>query len=130
MTIDGITNIDTGDNGTNMVTTNLDTIAEFKVVTSSYQAEYGRAVGAHLQLVTKSGGQDFSGSAYWYQRRNKWNANNWISNRNGVKRDETAKRDDFGFNLGGPVFIPGKFNADKKKLFFFASLEMQRRKDP
>jgi hypothetical protein len=130
LTIDGITNLDTGDNGSNMVTTNLDTIAEFKVLTSSYQAEYGRAVGAQIQVVTKSGGQDFHGSAYWYQRHNKWNANGWLNNRNGNKRDETAKRNDFGATLGGPIFIPGKFNQDKKKLFFFASLEMQRRKDP
>jgi len=130
ITIDGVTNIDTGDNGTAMVTFNLDTVAEFKVLTSDYQAEYGRAMGAQMQVVTKSGGQDFSGAAYWYARRNKWNANNWLNNRNGRVRDETAKRNDRGINLGGPLFIPNGFNADKKKLFFFASLEMQRRNDP
>ena len=130
LTIDGITNQDTGDNGSNMATTNLDTVAEFKVLTSSYQAEYGRAVGAQLQVVTKSGGQDFSGSAYWYLRRNTWNANGWMNNRNGTARDETAKRNDYGANLGGPLYIPGAFNTDKKKLFFFASVEMQRRNDP
>jgi len=130
LTVDGITNIDTGDNGTAMVTFNLDSISEFKVLTTSYQAEYGRASGAQVQVVTKSGGQDFSGAAYWYARRNKWNANGWLNNRNNTPRDETAKRDDRGFNLGGPLFIPDRFNADKKKLFFFASLEMQRRKDP
>ena len=109
-----------------MATTNLDTISEFKVLTSGYQAEYGRAVGAQIQLVTKSGGQDFSGSAYWYQRHNKWNANGWLNNRNGNKRDETAKRNDYGATLGGPVPV----FKDKKKLFFFASMEMQRRQDP
>jgi hypothetical protein len=126
LTVDGITNIDTGDNGSNMATTNLDTISEFKVLTSGYQAEYGRAVGAQIQLVTKSGGQDFSGSAYWYQRHNKWNANGWLNNRNGSLRDETAKRNDYGATLGGPVPV---FKG-KKKLFFFASMEMQRRQDP
>ncbi len=130
LTIDGITNLDTGDNGSNMATTSIDTVSEFKVLTQGYQAEYGRAVGAQVQLVTKSGGRDFHGSAYWYQRHNKWNANGWLNNRNGTKRDETAKRNDFGANLGGPVYIPGGFNKDRKKLFFFASLEMQRRKDP
>ena len=61
MTIDGVANIDTGDNGGNMATTNLDAVAEFKMLTSSYQAEYGRAVGAQVQVVTKSGTQDFHG---------------------------------------------------------------------
>jgi len=64
MTIDGVANIDTGDNGGNMAQTNLDAIAEFKVLTSAYQAEYGRAVGGQVQVVTKSGTNRFSGSAY------------------------------------------------------------------
>jgi len=130
VTIDGVANIDTGDNGTAMATTNIDTVAEFKVLTSSYQAEYGRAAGAQLQIVTKSGGKDFSGSAYWYARRNKWNANGWKNNRDGNERDETAKRNDMGATLGGPVFIPNKFNTDRSKLFFFVSFEAQRRQDP
>jgi hypothetical protein len=46
MSIDGVANIDTGDNGGNMATTNIDAVAEFKVLTNAYQAEYGRAVGA------------------------------------------------------------------------------------
>ncbi len=75
MTIDGVANIDTGDNGGNMATTNIDAVAEFKVLTNSYQAEYGRAVGAQLQVVTKSGSRDFHGSGYWYGRRSDWNAN-------------------------------------------------------
>jgi hypothetical protein len=129
MTIDGVTNLDTGDNGGNMATTNLDSIAEFKVLTSSYQAEYGRAVGAQVQVVTKSGGKDFSGSAYWYARDSEWNANTWTNNRAGIEKSE-ASRKDRGYNIGGPVFIPGKFNTDKKKLFFFWSQEFQNRKDP
>ena len=57
MTIDGVANIDTGDNGGNMATTNIDAVAEFKVLTNSYAAEYGRATGAQIQVVTKSGSQ-------------------------------------------------------------------------
>ena len=75
MSIDGVANIDTGDNGGNMATTNIDAVAEFKVLTNAYQAEYGRAVGAQLQVVTKSGSRDFHGSGYWYGRRSDWNAN-------------------------------------------------------
>ena len=69
MTIDGVSNIDTGDNGGNMATTNVDAISEFKILTNSYQAEYGRAVGGQMQVVTKSGTQQFHGSGYWYGRR-------------------------------------------------------------
>ena len=69
MTIDGVANIDTGDNGGNMAMTNIDSIAEFKLLTNAYSAEYGRAVGGQLQVVTKSGTQSFHGSGYWYGRR-------------------------------------------------------------
>ena len=129
LTIDGVANIDTGDNGGNMAQTNLDAIAEFKVLTSSYQAEYGRATGAQVQVVTKSGTQKFSGSGYWYGRRSDWNANTWLNNRSGTKMAESA-RNDGGYTIGGPVYIPGVFNKDKNKLFFFWSQEFQRRTDP
>ena len=75
ITIDGVANIDTGDNGGNMATTNIDAVAEFKILTNAYQAEYGRAVGGQLQVVTKSGSQNFHGSGYWYGRRSDWDAN-------------------------------------------------------
>jgi len=139
MTIDGVANIDTGDNGGNMATTNIDSVAEVKFLTNAYQAEYGRAVGGQLQVVTKSGTQQFHGSGYWYGRRSDWNANSWTNKRaaapppvgNGALIiPPEASRNDYGFTIGGPVFIPGKFNEDKKKLFFFFSQEYQRRKDP
>jgi hypothetical protein len=129
MTIDGVANIDTGDNGGNMAQTNIDAVAEFKLLTNSYQAEYGRAVGGQLQVVTKSGTQSFHGSGYWYGRRGGWNANSWTNNRAGVERNTESARNDYGYTLGGPIYIPGKFNADKKKLFFFWSQEFQRRTD-
>jgi len=121
MTIDGVANIDTGDNGGNMAQTNLDAIAEFKVLTSSYQAEYGRAVGGQVQVVTKSGSNRFSGSGYWYARRSEWNANTWLNNRSGTPLPKSS-RNDSGFTIGGP--------AVKQKLFFFYSQEFQRRNDP
>ncbi len=128
-TVDGVANIDTGDNGGNMATINLDSVSEFKVLTSSYQAEYGRALGAQVQAVTKSGSKDFHGSAYWYLRRSGWNANSWMNNRSGIRKSY-SKRNDFGWTFGGPVYIPGFFNKDKSKLFFFFNQEWQRRKDP
>src|SRR3954462_8644449 len=74
ITIDGVANIDTGDNGGNMATTNIDSVAEFKILPNAYQAEYGRAVGGQLQVVTKSGSQDLRGSGYWDARRSGWDA--------------------------------------------------------
>jgi hypothetical protein len=139
MTIDGVANIDTGDNGGNMATTNIDAVAEFKLLTNAYQAEYGRAVGGQLQVVTKSGTQSFHGSGYWYGRRSDWNANSWTNKRAGapppvgngkVIEPPKASRNDYGLTIGGPVFIPGVFNTEKKKLFFFFSEERQRRNDP
>ena len=139
MTIDGVTNLDTGDNGGNMATTNIDAVAEFKILTNAYQAEYGRAVGGQVQVVTKSGTQTFHGSGYWYGRRSDWNANSWTNKRNGapppvgqgrVTPLPEASRNDYGYTIGGPIFIPGTFNEDKKKLFFFWSQEFQRRQDP
>ncbi len=121
MTIDGVANIDTGNNGGNMAQTNLDAIAEFKVLTSAYQAEYGRAVGGQVQVVTKSGTNRYSGSAYWYARRSDWNANSWTNNRAGIEKAQSS-RNDSGFTFGGPI--------KKQKLFFFYSQEFQRRKDP
>ncbi|HWJ54796.1 MAG TPA: carboxypeptidase regulatory-like domain-containing protein, partial [Vicinamibacterales bacterium] len=127
MSIDGVANIDTGDNGGNMATTNIDAVAEFKVLTNAYQAEYGRAVGAQLQVVTKSGSRDFHGSGYWYGRRSDWNANSWTNNRTHTPI-ATSKRNDSGYTFGGPIWAPG-FNESKKKLFFFFSQEHQRREE-
>ena len=140
MTIDGVTNIDTGDNGGNMATTNIDAVAEFKILTNAYQAEYGRAVGGQVQVVTKSGTQAFHGSGYWYGRRSDWNANTWTNKRAAAprRRSEPARRSrsrspratTTATRFGGPIFIPGVFNTDKKKLFFFWSQEYQRRTQP
>jgi hypothetical protein len=138
MTIDGVGNLDTGNNGGFMATTNIDAVSEFKILTNAYQAEYGRAVGGQVQVVTKSGTQSFHGSGYWYGRRSDWNANTWTSKRAAAPRPvgigklielPEASRNDFGYTVGGPIYIPGKFNTDKKKLFFFWSQEWQKRKD-
>ena len=130
ITIDGVSNIDTGDNGGNMATTNIDSVAEFKILTNAYQAEYGRAVGGQLQVVTKSGTQDYHGSGYWYGRRSGWDANTYLNNRNSpVLQPAKTSRNDSGYTFGGPVSFPG-FNEDKKKLFFFFSQEYQRRTSP
>jgi hypothetical protein len=134
-TVDGQTVIDTGVN----VQTNfgyrisVDAIAEFKVSSNAMSAEFGRNSGAQIQVVTKSGTKDFHGTGYWFKRGEFMNANTFVNNAspivvNGksvaqfpIYRFMTA-----GYNLGGPVYIPGKFNTDKQKLFFFFSHEWNR----
>jgi len=108
ITIDGVANIDTGDNGGNMATTNIDAVAEFKILTNAYQAEYGRAVGGQLQVVTKSGTQAFHGSGYWYGRRSAWDANSYLNKRETpeIPKSDTS-RNDSGYTFGGPVWFPG-----------------------
>src|SRR5215467_32004 len=81
LTINGISNVDTGSNGSVNVTLSLDSVQEFKILTGVYQAEYGRSMGAQISVVTKSGTSDVHGSAYWFHRHDGLNANNWYSNR-------------------------------------------------
>jgi hypothetical protein len=127
--LDGVTNVDTGSNGGVLATTNIDMIAEFKVTTNSQPAEFGRSSGAQIQVVTKSGTQDFHGTGYIFHRHEGLNANTWRNNIEGRPR-QFYRYNYAGFNVGGPVYIPGKFNKDKNKLFFFIGWEWQNQLVP
>jgi hypothetical protein len=128
--IDGITDMDTGNNGGPMVALSLDSVQEVKLLTSNYQAEYGRSAGAQLTAVTKSGGREFHGSAYWFRRKDDLNANTFINNRNNpVTPVPKLDQRDLGYTIGGPVMLPGK-SSDKSRLFFFFSQEYQHRLNP
>ncbi|MFN0101420.1 MAG: carboxypeptidase regulatory-like domain-containing protein [Bryobacteraceae bacterium] len=109
--------------------TSLDAIAEVKVLLNTYQAEYGRNAGASINLVTKSGSKEFHGSAYWYVRNEAFNANDFFNNRNSQARP-LYRYNTFGGTIGGPVYIPGKFNTNRDKLFFFYSREDWRIQEP
>ena len=126
--VDGVTNIDTGSNGGVLATMNPDQIAEFKVLTNSQPAEYGRSSGAAINVVTKSGSRDLHGTGYLFHRHEGLNANNWFNNQRGVQRN--LYRYNFaGFNVGGPIYIP-KINPSREKLFFFVSNEWQNQLSP
>jgi hypothetical protein len=128
--LDGVAIVDTGNNGT-MISVNVDAIAEFKVLTSNYQAEFGRSAGAQISAVTKGGTRDFHGSFYAFRRHDGMNANTWLNNRNSTPTNILTKprldQRDIGYTIGGPVYIPGVFNEDKNKFFFFFSQEHQKR---
>ena len=105
-------------------------IREFQVNTSNYSAEYGRSAGGVINAVTKSGTNDFHGSAFYYQRNNKWgarNPNSFINQLvNGVPTRVALKPEDvrhqFGGTVGGPIV--------KEKAFFFLSYDQQKRNFP
>jgi hypothetical protein len=129
-TVDGITDMDTGSNGTLHYEPNMDAIQELKILTSNYQAEFGRNSGGTITAVTKAGTQQFHGSFMWNHRNEGLDANLWANNRNGRKADGTpvSPISPYRYNvetytIGGPIFIPHHFNTAKKKLFFFWSQE-------
>src|SRR5436190_3701440 len=129
-TVDGITDMDTGSNSTIHYEPNIDAIQELKVLTSNYQAEFGRNSGGTITIVTKSGTQQFHGTGAWNHRHEAWNANSWTNNRNGLNAlgQEVSPRSKYRLNvetysIGGPVFIPKVFNTEKKTLLSFWSQE-------
>ncbi|MCC6856969.1 MAG: TonB-dependent receptor [Bryobacterales bacterium] len=129
MNVDGLAGNDLGNPYTASSSINLDAISDVKVLLNNYQAEYGRNGGAFINVVTKSGTQEFHGSGYWYKRHEMFNANNFFNNRNQVAKP-IYRYNTLGFTLGGPVYIPGKFNAGRDRLFFFYSFENWQSKSP
>ncbi len=125
-TVDGITDMDTGSNGTVHYEPNLDSIAEIRVLTTNYQAEYGRNSGGVVSVVTKGGGQQFHGSAWETKRHEQFNANSFFNNYNGNPKS-LYRYDVFGYAIGGPAYIP-KLNPNRNKLFFFISQEYTRQR--
>ena len=107
---------------------NLDSIQEFKVTTNAGAAEFGRTSGAQVQVATKSGSNQFHGTAWWFKRGEFMNANDYISNLNS-RPTPVYRFMQTGWNLGGPVSIP-KLIDGKDKLFFFASQEWGRSRQP
>src|SRR5690606_29774584 len=93
---------------------NPDTIQEVQIMTATYRAEYGRAMDGQVRFVTKSGTQDFHGTASYFFRNSQLDANTWVRNRS-TNTDESRRPAPFrynqpGYTIGGPIFIPGKFN--------------------
>src|SRR6202162_4207972 len=129
LTINGIGNVDTGNNGGLNIAVSLDSIAEFKILTNSYQAEYGRSAGGQIALVTKSGSDQFHGSGYWQHRNDSLNANTFLNNARDLPKP-LFRYNDVGYTIGGPVYFPRLERRTKDKLFFFFSQEFQRQLSP
>jgi hypothetical protein len=122
--IDGGDNMDNGSNDTLNVYPNVDAIAEVKVLTSNYGAQYGRNGSGTVETVTKSGTKDFHGDLFEFLRNDDFNARNFFSYTAPLVPE--YKKNDFGGTIGGPVFIPHLYNTKKEKTFFFFSEEVRR----
>jgi hypothetical protein len=119
--LDGVSTVDTGAGG-QALALNVDAIAEVKVVSSGYQAEYGRSIGLQITGVTKSGTNRIRGSVYDIRRDSAWNTNSWANQRNGDPKTLSKDRD-WGYTIGGPIGKPGGQNT----LFFFYAHEYRPR---
>lgn len=113
--LDGMQNKDNMIQGI-VVQPSLDAIAEFKVQSSTYSAEYGHGGGAQINIITKSGTNDFRGSLFEFHRDERFDARNFFAPRDRAK--PKFQMDQFGGSVGGPI--------RKGKLFFFANYEGRR----
>ncbi len=119
--LDGGDNMDNGSNGTLNTYPNVDAVAEVKVLTSNYGAQYGRNGSATIETITKSGTKEFHGDVFEFLRNDDFNARNFFQ----TTRPE-YKKHDFGYTIGGPVFIPKLYNRNRDKTFFFFSEEWRK----
>jgi hypothetical protein len=119
--LDGGDMMDNGSNTTLNVYPSIDAIAEFKVLTSNYGAQYGKNGSGTVEVETKSGTNQFHGDLYEFLRNDDFNATQFPA----ISVPE-YKKNDFGFTIGGPVYIPGHYNTGKQKTFFFWSEEWRR----
>jgi hypothetical protein len=100
-----------------------DVIAEVKVESGNFNAEYGGAAGANVQLISKSGTSEFHGDVFAYIRNEAWEANDFFNVLTGSPKP-VDRFMDFGGVFGGPIYWPGKFNSEKNKLFFLSVRSM------
>jgi hypothetical protein len=112
----------------NLYRLNPDNVQEFKVTTNNATAEEGRNSGGSIGLSTKSGTNEFHGSAFYYNRNDAFNSTEWFANaQNQPKRD--TKLHQYGIEIGGPVILPfgeGSGYNGKNKTFFFASWQQNK----
>src|SRR5215471_5326614 len=97
----------------------VDAVQEFKVMTSTYDAQYGHTGGGAINISLKSGTNSFHGSGYEYLKRTQFNAAAFSDNAHGNPAPNNAL-DQYGFTIGGPVRVPKVYNGKDKTFFFFA----------
>ncbi len=128
-TVDGADINDSGSNQTIVNAPSIDAIQEFTLQRGSYDAGYGRSGGGQVLVATKNGTSTFHGDAYEFVRNTDFNANEWFNKQSGADR-QVYHRNDFGYTVGGPIYIPRHYNTNKQKSFFFWSQEWQKQVTP
>src|SRR5580658_8662130 len=127
--VDGADINDSGSNGTLLNIPSIDAIQEFTLERSSYDASFGRSGGGQVVVATRSGTSAFHGSAYEFVRTEDTDANLYFNKQQDLPRTPDHYNN-FGFTVGGPVFIPRVYNTDRKKTFFFYSEEWRKITSP
>ena len=92
------------------------------MLTSNYGAQYGRNGSGTVETITKSGTRDFHGDLFEFLRNEDFNASNFFQ----IRRRPEYKKNDYGYTIGGPVFIPKLYNTNQEKTFFFFSEEWRK----
>jgi len=128
ITYDGAPAVRTRSNGTSLGAADVDSTQEIQILTADYAPEYGRSSGGQIRITSKAGGQDFHGAAYEYVRNTAFNANPWQRNAVPATEHITAPihYNQFGYDIGGPLYIPNHFNTDKTKIFWYWGEEWVR----
>ena len=116
--------MDNGSNNSLNVYPSIDAIQEVRVLTSNYGAQYGRNASGTIEAETKSGTSQFHGDVYEFNRNNIFNDRSYFDQSS--PNAPEYKKNDFGYTIGGPVYIPGHYNTDKSKTFFFWSQEWRK----
>ncbi len=130
-TVDGADINDSGSNGTLLNTPSVDAIQEFTLERSNYDASFGRSGGGQVVVATRAGTNQFHGSAYEFNRNNFYNANTFENRAVYPALPVPIERyNDFGFTLGGPLYIPKLYHPSKYKTFFFWSEEWRKASTP
>lgn len=123
-TVDGADNVDRGSNYTLLIYPSIDAIAEFKTIRNTYSAEFGRSASGQINLVTKSGTNLLHGDLHEFNRGDYDAANSFSNNLSGLKRPP-LHYNNYGYTIGGPVWL-GKLYDGRNKTFFFFSQEFRR----
>ena len=126
-TVDGADINDSGSNATLLNVPSVDAIQEFTLERSTYDAGFGRSAGGQVLVATKSGTSAFHGDAYEFDRNNIFNANSYFNkNVTPIIPRAIQRYNNYGFTIGGPVYIPKVYNTAKDKMFFFWSEEWRK----
>ncbi len=120
--LDGVENTDMGNQSGMLTVPGMETVAEFKVQTSNYSAEYGTGGASNILVITRSGTKDLHGAAYEFLRNDALDARNFFA-----AQKPTLRYNNFGYRIGGPVTLGKYYNRDRDKTFFFWAQEWRKR---